>query len=177
MNENMFERKPTKQSEQTFKPEKTIAKTVTTRRFGFHVIGRFYMVFYLALIIYLGVMFIVDVRFQSVFVILTIGYFLIVLLNVLQARQTEVLMTDRRFIYKDLMTGKSKDIPFETVLNVLPVSPWVGKLFKYGYVDLVLETQVNVERIHGVVDAHAFSDKAMQALIAHAKATNKGPRA
>ncbi len=170
--DDMFKPTPGKQSDKTFQKEKTIAKTKTTWRYGFHIIGKWYMVVLVAMIVGTGYLFVTDADYQPLFAILIIAYFVIVGLTLASIPSREIILTDRRLLYKSGgAKGTSQDIPFEKILNIVPLTPTLGRAFKYGVLDIVMDDQANIETIYGVEDHEAFSEKSVKALVDHANAT------
>ncbi len=162
---------PGKDSKQTFEKEKTIAKTKMTWRFGFHIIGKWYMLLMASLVVGVGFLFVQDAAFQSLFVLLLIAYVVIVGLTLASTPTREVILTDRRLLFKATKAeGKAYDIAFDRILNIIPRTPTLGHVFHYGFVDILLDDEVNIDTIRGVEDHDAFCEKARQALIDHANA-------
>ena len=130
------------------------------------------MVVLVGLIIGAGYLFVTDAAYQPLFAILVIAYAVIVGLTLASTRSRDVVLTNRRLLYKDPATdGKAHDIPFEKILNIIPLTTTFGRMFNYGIVDIVLDDQLNIETIRGVEDHEAFCDKALKALVEHAKET------
>ncbi len=167
----MFEPSPGKQSIPPKPTEEVIiTKTQTAPLYGAKAIGSPMMLMILFIILYFFVMMFRNPGFRAGFALGVIAYIVLLGLNIISIQKNEVVLTDRRLIFKSgKPNGVPKDYLYPTILNVLPVTPLLGRVFKYGHLDLVIEGQVNVERITGIQDHQAFADTAMKSLIDEAK--------
>ena len=145
--------------------EITVLKTKTSKLYGAKVITSPLLIVVLATTIYMGVMMFYEQGFRDVFLLLIFGYVFLIVLSMLTTYKGEVILTEQRLIYNDGHPNhEPKDIPLKNIENSEVYMPLVGRVLKYGTIELSIKEQRNIESINGVPQPKKFNESLKNAL-------------